>query len=445
MIFSWERNVTGAWDKEDSNRMRTMMRAVVFSLLTFVPAGTVFGDTLLNRSASSSSTLYESGYDHGAWSSMDYDVTTAWMEGADGPGYGEYMMIYTEPYAVVTGGVIYPGFYKSEDLFYKNNAPTRLYIRTGSQESYLDVTECATSYQQNFAGYHFTFDEPLVSDGSIRVTIAGVRRGSLYDDTCVSELRFEGYVGDAASVPQFDQSIPHTSVASGEICYSDKPGNSGNDGNGVSYYIPDSVYDINGIGGDGREPGEPEESYAPTQDADYVDPVTAENLTQFASALYRIHCCGTSAQLDINDSNLYSFSRAYMLNWYQSHYTDDRITFGSGYNYAYEDDLTEILGELFRSVSPQEDLEALEVYFADYRKGQLFRLDPERSEWKSGPVYLELPSSVQEADGRILLTGRVMEYNEYAGYYMSTLEYDAYFVQDPVNSAIYRFDELITG
>ena len=113
------------------------------------------------------------------------------------------------------------------------------------------------------------------------------------------------------------------------------PGNG--DGNGVSYYIPDSVYDINGIGGDGREPGEPEESYAPTQDADYVDPVTAENLTQFASALYRIHCCGTSAQLDINDSNLYSFSRAYMLNWYQSHYTDDPYVYYSRLPEIYPD------------------------------------------------------------------------------------------------------------
>ena len=78
--------------------------------------------------------------------------TMMWTEGAPGTGYGESLYMETDPYTVITGGVICTGYYASEDLFYKNAAPTRIYIQTGNQEAYLDVTEYANTYYSGFEG-----------------------------------------------------------------------------------------------------------------------------------------------------------------------------------------------------------------------------------------------------------------------------------------------------
>ena len=99
----------------------------------FLLPGSASASEIRYYNVEASSVLYEPGYDHSAWCIDDDDLTTAWMEGADGHGNGEYVDIYTDPYTVVTGGIIYPGFYQDEDLFYKNNAPKMLYIRAGEQ------------------------------------------------------------------------------------------------------------------------------------------------------------------------------------------------------------------------------------------------------------------------------------------------------------------------
>ena len=131
----------------------------------------IYAETLVPGYIMASSTLIEPGYDHSAWLVQDYDTSTAWTEGAPGNGLGESLYMETDRYAVITGGVICTGYCRSEDLFYKNGAPTRIYIHTGNQEAYLDVTQDANTYQYGYGGFHFRFDEPLVSDGSVTMTI----------------------------------------------------------------------------------------------------------------------------------------------------------------------------------------------------------------------------------------------------------------------------------
>ena len=290
-----------------------------------------------------SSTLYEAGYDYGAWRAQDYDVSTTWTEGVPGVGYGESLYMETDPYTVITGGVICPGYYANEDLFFKNAAPTRIYIQTGNQEAYLDVTTYANTYFGGFEGYHFRFDEPLVSTGSVTMTIVGVREGWKYEDTCISELRLEGYKASPETVPYVDMSTPHVSLV---LPWDGQNGSAyPADGYSTDGYWGDMYLNPDGIGGDGRGPDEiygytqdPNQTGTYTVDPSYLDGEITERLRGFADTLYELHCEHQYAkELEIHAKDLYSYSHAYVLNWYQSKVRDERIMYQGQYNYAYEE------------------------------------------------------------------------------------------------------------
>ena len=403
-----------------------------------------------------SSTLYEEGYDYGAWQTQDYDVTTTWTEGAPGTGYGESLYMETDPYTVITGGVICTGYYASEDLFYKNAAPTRIYIQTGNQEAYLDVTEYADTYDSGFEGYHFRFDEPLISTGSVTMTIVGVRNGWKYEDACISELRLEGYKASAETVPYVDMSTPHVSLVL-----------PWDEGNADEYSTEGSWGDMysnpDGIGGDGRGPDEvygytqdpsetngytqdPNQTGTYTSDPSYLDGEVVERLRGFADTLYELHCEHQYAkELEIHSEDLYSYSHAYVLNWYQAKVRDERIMYKGQYNYTYEEYLKEIVQELFETQTPAEDVQALCDYFGAVREGEMIRMNAAGNVWNNETFYLREPADAGDMMGRTLLIGSVMEYNPNAQGFVHATNYHAYFKQDPYDPNIFRFDELYVG
>ena len=376
-----------------------------------------------------SSTLQEPGYNHDPWVIQDDDLSTAWMEGADGNGLGEYLSIYTTQYTVITGGVIYPGFYINADLFYKNNAPTRLYFRTDSQEAYLDVTEYATTWQDNFGGYHFVFSEPLVSDGTVRVTIVGVREGWLYDDVCISELHLEGYQGNAWDMPDSSDGQPHASIALPADEFADQS----DDG---------SFSDQSGLSYDGL--AYHEQFF--TTEPEFLDIDTQKQLASFACALYRMHCHYQAPRtMTLSADQLYSYSRAYMLNWYQSHISDERITSGGSSHYAYKSDLMDILHELFQSPPAGNDLDTFISTFAVSVNGQRICMDGAWDAGSSAGFSLSDPLWTDVVDGRTRLTGNVLKYNAAVGSDEYVMPYYAYFIQDEENPHLFRFDELVVG
>ena len=122
----------------------------------------------------------------------DGDLSTAWNEGVSGDGTGEYLELAYPAGTVLTGGVIWPGFYDTEELFYQNNAPTSLEISSGGVSAVVELGDSAAVWQAGFAGFSFEMDKEIVSDGIVRVTILGTRAGNTYDDTCISELDFTG-------------------------------------------------------------------------------------------------------------------------------------------------------------------------------------------------------------------------------------------------------------
>ena len=344
-----------------------------------------------------SSTLAEPGYDHSAWLAQDYDTSTAWSEGAPGNGLGESLYMETDRYAVITGGVICTGYYRSEDLFYKNGAPTRIYIHTGSQEAYLDVAEDADTYQYGYEGFRFRFDEPLVSDGSVTMTIVGVRDGLKWDDACISELRLEGWQGSADTVPDYSGETPHVSRV------------------------------------------------LPADDGEDLDGETIERLRAFADTLYKIQTRHAGAEdVQVSADALYSFSHAGVLNWYQAKVRDERISYQGTYNYAYEEDLEEIAGELFETQAPQDDVQALCDYFGAVREGGMIRMNAAGNDWQD-TYYLREPAGAGFEYGKTVLIGAVMEYNPGVQGYIHTKSYHAIFTQDPYDKNVFRFDGLYVG
>jgi hypothetical protein len=324
---------------------------------------------------------------------------------------------------VITGGVICTGYYRSEDLFYKNGAPTRIYIHSGNQEAYLDVTQDANTYQYGYEGFHFRFDEPLVSDGSVTMTIVGVRDGWKWEDACISELRLEGYQATADTVPDYSGQTPHVSLVlpTDDVDWGDP------------YNNPD------GLGADGRELGETD---VYTQDPEALDGETVERLRAFADTVYKIQTQHTGTEdVEITEDGLYSFTHAGVLNWYQAKVRDERISYQGEFNYAYEEDLKEIVSELFETQTPQEDVQALCDYFGAVREGEMIRMNAAGNDW-SDTYYLRDPAGAGFEQGKTVLIGAVMEYNPGSQGYIHTKSYHAIFTQDPYDADVFRFDGL---
>ena len=390
------------------------------------PAPLYAEEALIPGYLMASSTLIEPGYDHSAWLVQDYDTSTAWTEGAPGNGLGESLYLETDRYAVITGGVILTGYCRSEDLFYKNGAPTRIYIHTGEQGAYLDVTQDANTYQYGYEGFHFRFDEPLVSDGSVTATIVGVRDGLKWEDACISEFRLEGYQATADTAPDYSGETPHVSLV--------LPADSSEWGD--AYNHPD------GIGADGRGP---DETGSHTQDPEALDGETVERLRAFADTIYKIQTGHAGAgDVEISADNLYSFSHAGVLNWYQAKVRDERISYQGEYNYAYEEDLKEIAGELFATQTPRDDVQALCDYFGAVREGEMIRMNAAGNNWQD-TYYLREPAGAGFEYGKTLLIGAVMEYNSGSQGYIHTKSYHAIFTQDPDDAEVFRFDGLYVG
>lgn len=127
----------------------------------------------------------------------DGNLSTAWVEGASGDGIGEFVDFFYPAGTYITGGTIYPAYYKSQDVFEKNGGVTKFQLQSGSEIREVDCSSAAQSMVSG--GYTFQLDEGITCDGTLRVTIKEVRGGWKYSDTCISELSFVGTYGNGSS------------------------------------------------------------------------------------------------------------------------------------------------------------------------------------------------------------------------------------------------------
>lgn len=106
-----------------------------------------------------------------------------WVEGKSDAGIGEGISISLNESIKITGMEIYTGYQRSPSHFEKNAAPTSLTI-SGDDNKPLSVTLANQMDSQRVQ-----FSSPITGK-NISIKIAGVRKGSKWQDTVISEITF---------------------------------------------------------------------------------------------------------------------------------------------------------------------------------------------------------------------------------------------------------------
>lgn len=113
---------------------------------------------------------------------LDENRNTAWVEGADGDGIGEWIMLQSNTPQSVGAIFITNGFTKSQDIYYKNNRVKKVKIEFSDGSSFTQEL-----YDDYATDTPISFKTP-VSTRSVKITILEVYKGSKYQDTCISGI-----------------------------------------------------------------------------------------------------------------------------------------------------------------------------------------------------------------------------------------------------------------
>ncbi|GEM_PF-6583215 len=373
----------------------------------------VLENELSGYAVQSSSTLREYGQDYSPSLLSDHNLSTCWTEGASGSGAGEYLDLSIPSGTSISGGVLYTGFLKNEELFFNNAAPTRLRISSGQSAATVDVSAYANSYSQSRAGYRFSFNPPLISNGTVRVSIQNVREGWLYKDACISELRFTGWnaqnpwMGVTPSPTPVPTATPVPYYASGDSFV---------DGYGRTVYLPENWLN---------------------------------SRTTFIELMYKklADQQGLPA-MDIHLSDLSSDQRAYLLYAFQYHSLDDRIySYRDGtYHYADIMDLWDIWSSLIGTLSYTDRKTFLTNYVVHRENDYCYMKATGESTDTGAFRFTDATISGVDSTGRLLLVGNVESYDYRTRKYKSVSLYKAYFKAVNIGTSThYCFDELIVG
>ena len=362
-------------------------------------------EIILAEAVGASSSLKSSiGISYEPENIQDFNTDTCWSEGVPGNGIGEYLVLEIPAGTLLTGGVIYDGYQKSVDTFQRNPAPAALRISTGGDERFLDLKEVVnTYYGSEGGGYDFKFDQPLCSDGYVMIEIEDVRGGYAYEDTSISELYFTG-VDTVKETVETDHYIGDAEEAGFTVAQiSDLQGMA------MSIYMGYNGY------------------------ADY------------------------SSGAKVTGEMLNAGQQAYVLYGYQFHADDDRIERNvsyqgqDGYNAASEQDLKDILSELF---GDQAKADAFDAFCSAYEKGRendMIYMDCAGDFGGASVYYFDYPGIVLtdtvEGQTTVTIIGDVREWNYESAVFESAGNYSAKFVVNRSGNGqdTFTFKELYTG
>lgn len=167
---------------------------------TVTANGVVSGSEVAVSFITSSSVLQETGYYHGPEQANDHNFSTDWSEGSSGAGEGEWIQYNFASATEIDSFVIYPGFWKSQQLFQLNNRPATMTI------SFSDGRECYVSFSNDKLPQVIKLEAPLTVTW-VRFTVDSVYRGTKYNDCCISEINIYSSTGAA------DNAVPTISIS----------------------------------------------------------------------------------------------------------------------------------------------------------------------------------------------------------------------------------------
>ena len=128
---------------------------------------------------------------YGAANAIDGNNSTAWVEGANGDGIGEWIQVNLSQSTMLTGLRIKNGYWKSENHLQKNTRIAKILVSFSDESSetfeLYDPREKLPGILSS-NGQDVVFTQPHMSD-YVKVTILAVYRDGAEDyDTCISEL-----------------------------------------------------------------------------------------------------------------------------------------------------------------------------------------------------------------------------------------------------------------
>jgi serine/threonine protein kinase len=150
----------------------------------------------------SSSVLAPSAY-YGAESAGDWDWRTAWCEGVDGSGAGEWLQLSTSSgrVAVVDNVVIVRGYRETEAKYLESNRPVEVTLEFSDGSSWNAHLSAGYSEADSIA-----LPEPKPTS-YVRIYIRSVDAGTKWDDTCIAEAHVNATQAD------IDRMLPGAAAA----------------------------------------------------------------------------------------------------------------------------------------------------------------------------------------------------------------------------------------
>jgi hypothetical protein len=114
----------------------------------------------------------------------DGNHATAWAEGADGAGIGEWIKFGFDTPKKIKAIKILAGYAKTETVYFNNNRVKQMIVIFSDGEAQIvNLTD-----SKDFQRILIDRDRPTQF---VKLEIRDVYRGRKFDDTCISEIDFE--------------------------------------------------------------------------------------------------------------------------------------------------------------------------------------------------------------------------------------------------------------
>lgn len=145
----------------------------------------------VKATVTASSALEEEGLKVSALT--DFDANTAWGEGAEGLGDGEYVIYRFDEATDIFGIAILPGKLSSTGDFYRYACPTELLVTAGGKTQSIRMESFSAEIKKTTNPYlYLNLEEPVHTD-ELMIAIADTREGTEKETTCITEMHAYTY------------------------------------------------------------------------------------------------------------------------------------------------------------------------------------------------------------------------------------------------------------